>query len=128
MDAASLKTGFIRCHSGGLHPPTGFQTFVAAPSRPVAPLAGMPDQQAAFAVRASAGLLGPFLALSSLLTSTGDCPMNINTTVACVALAITGLALIQKTRLRRAARNVFCRSIRSLRHKSKGYDRARDGK
>ena len=53
--------------------------------------------------------------------------MNI-TTLSLIALAITGLALIHETRLRRLAHNVFCRLIRSLRHKSKGYDHARDSK
>ena len=54
--------------------------------------------------------------------------MISNTTLAFVALAITGLALIHETRLRSAAYNVLCRLIRSSRHESKGYDRARDGK
>ena len=53
--------------------------------------------------------------------------MNI-TTLSLIALATTGLALIHETRLRRAVRKVFCRLTRSLRHKGKGYDHARDRK
>ena len=49
-------------------------------------------------------------------------------TLAFVALAITGLALIHETRLHPAAYNVLCRLIRSLRRESKGYDHARYGK
>ena len=40
-------------------------------------------------------------------------------TLAFVALAITGLALIHETRLRRAAYNLVCRLILALRHNGK---------
>ena len=46
-------------------------------------------------------------------------------TLASVALAITGLALIHETRLRSAAYNVLCRLIRYLRRNSEAHDRAR---
>ena len=49
-------------------------------------------------------------------------------TLAFVALAITGLALIHETRLRSAAYNVLCRLIRYLRHNGELNDRARGGK
>jgi hypothetical protein len=69
-----------------------------------------------------------FLTISLFRSPTGDTSMFTTTTLAFVALAIIGLALIHETRLRRLTHNVFCRLIRSLRHKSKGYDHARDGK
>jgi len=52
--------------------------------------------------------------------------MNTNTALAFVALAITGLALIHETRLRRAAHNAVCRLILGLRHHGKANDHARD--
>ena len=53
--------------------------------------------------------------------------MNNIAILAFVALAITGLALIHETRLRRAARNIACRLISGLRRKWRGHDHARDG-
>jgi hypothetical protein len=53
--------------------------------------------------------------------------MNIPT-LAFVAVAITGLALIHETRLRRAAYNVLGRLIRYLRRNSEAHDHARGGK
>ena len=49
-------------------------------------------------------------------------------TLAFVALAITGLALIHETRLRSAAYNVLCRLIRYLRRNNEAHDHARGGK
>jgi len=49
-------------------------------------------------------------------------------TIAFVAVAITGLALIHETRLRSAAFNVLGRLICYLRCKSEAHDRARGGK
>ncbi|MEI8373282.1 MAG: hypothetical protein WCJ35_10675 [Planctomycetota bacterium] len=54
--------------------------------------------------------------------------MLTTSTIAFIAMAITGLALIHETRLRRAAHSVFCHLIGYLRHESKVNDRARDGK
>ena len=48
--------------------------------------------------------------------------------IAFVALAITGLALIHESRLRRAAYNVFCRLIGYLRRNGEAHDRPRGGK
>lgn len=103
------------------------RSLLQPPAGPWRFLPGKPDQQAAFAAWVPAGLLGAFLTISRFRSPTGDFAMNI-TTLSLIALAITGLALIHETRLRRAAHNVFCRLFRSLRHKSKGYDHARDRK
>jgi cytochrome b subunit of formate dehydrogenase len=54
--------------------------------------------------------------------------MSTITALAFVALAITGLALIHETRLRRAAHNVACRLILALRRACKAHDHVRDDK